>query len=180
MPVYGLADHPLGLTACSGMQWEQSEKEPANNTVTSIEFRFLLPFPRSQSNNFKTGNFTIRSLIPKEPWDLKDILASDAHLVFRAYDLNAKERAQAGNPQIIEQDFLIADLLFSGGLVHWVPPELTMYTLQHEGTNLASRITGTAFRLSLAEVTSLLEQLITVNDRPDLLTQYQAECRQNR
>lgn len=186
MPVYGLSGQPLGLTACSGIQWEQSAKDQANNTVSSVEFRFVLPFSRSKSNNFRTGNFTIRSTAPEEPWlmgnptDILREFSSDPNLAFKDYGWRPKERAQARSPQIVEQQFIIADLPFSGAIAYWSQPhQLAVYALTHEGTTLGGRITGKAFRLSLPELRSLLEQLVIVNDRPELLAQYEAECKQN-
>ncbi len=181
MPVYGLLGNPLGLTACSGFHWTQSEKDRAKNSVTSVELRFVLPSHRRQSHDLSTGNFTITSMTQEELRPLvnsKDISRSD--VVMNVFGLSSEELVKPGNPQVTTHSFTIADMPFSAQIVSWSHPyQPIAYILKHEATPVRSGAIGRAFRLSLAEVISLLEQFVEVNNRPDFFAQYESECKQN-
>jgi hypothetical protein len=181
MPVYGLLGNPLGLTACSGFHWTQSEKDRAKNSVTSVELRFVLPSHRRQSHDLRTGNFTITSMTQEELGPLvnsTDISGSD--VVIHSFGLSSEEIVQTGNPQVITHSLTIADMPFSAQIVSWSHAyQPIAYVLTHEATSSSGGAIGRAFRLSLAEVISLLEQFVRVNNRPDFFARYEAECKQN-
>jgi hypothetical protein len=82
-------------------------------------------------------------------------------------------------PQVITHSLTIVDMPFSAQIASWSHVyQPIAYVLKHEATPSSGAI-GRAFRLSLAEMISLLEQFVEVNNRLDFFAQYIAECQQN-
>jgi hypothetical protein len=84
--------------------------------------------------------------------------------------------------QVIARRFVIDGNEFDGQLLYWPHRyPLCSFRLEHQaGPNLAYRLEGATYGITLEQVEELLEGLVTVNDRPDLIAQYQAEHDEHR
>ncbi len=173
MPIYGVIGSPFGLTVRS-FNWGH-----AGYRLVSVGFTFALPTFADARASFSITSFDSRERsIAWEPVDSSgNPLINENARLFESYHLNSEERAAAGSPQLVENDFTIAGVLFSGELRYWSQPyPLFGFFLKHEEAILV----GSAFGLSQQDVMQLLEQLIILNNRAELLAQYQTELEQSR
>lgn len=168
MPIYGLSGNPLGLTVCSFL-WGYTGHE-----LNRVGLTFVRSASRQTQSNFTITSFDAQLVRIKEAdssWFDRDAA------VFREYGLSAEERTEAAITEHFEKNFMISGSLFSGEIRLWSHPQkLAAFSFEQEETLLA----GSAFDLPQHELLELLDQLVPINNRPDLLAQYQAELEYNR
>jgi hypothetical protein len=161
--VYGLVDNPLGLSVCS-VSWGRS----GGPHLTSFGVTYSSPrYPRVREN-----------------FELSSRDAKDRGVAFRS-------PAQGSSP-LWQGECRIAGKLFTGEICHrpfpkamarQLPPSFvqeeegrTRFSLKGEATVLSGTFRGP----SVEEVLLLLQGLVVLNDRADLLEQHQRELDQER
>ena len=159
-PVYGLAGHPLGLTVCSRSSGGTGSRlSSVGLTYTSPRYPDVL------------DNFELTSLDAKNRWIVSQ----------------STEAEEA--PVLWQGELRIAGQLFRGSIERWSSPQWyadvfppgfplpeweMFYDLKDEEINLSGKVQGP----SIEEVLGLLQGAVVINERADLLEQYQRELDQ--
>ena len=178
MPVYGLPDTLFGAQL-SHFGWAGAIIHPE-----TFSLDFLLTGVQPEVSSSIPPSFFVESKIRAyrgSKWTPQRLLSpflSDAHTAYIPHHLSEQEVAQFEPAQIIEQQLTIAGRPFSGGMVFWLSPfPLAIFALVHVGKPSEGRIVGKIFGLSLSEARTALEHLVVVNQRLDLLHQYEDEMK---
>lgn len=182
-PVYGLTDHPFDLSLLShGLGISHL------GNLVHVELVFTSPryftSPLDYRYSAKRQNFCITSIDAAIESSEREsiILDVDDHFksqffddktgVFRVYQFSEEEQRQAGSPLIWEGTLSIANVIFSGKMLHWRSPlQVSTFFLKSEKTILTGRASGPLDK----ELMQLLEGLQVVNHQEDVLRQYQHE-----
>ena len=92
-----------------------------------------------------------------------------------------QEIAESG-AQGIARRFVIDGKEFEGQLLYWPHKyPLCAFRLEHrESPELVYRLEGAAYGITLEQLEGLLEGLVAVNERPELIAQYQSEHDEHR
>jgi len=167
MPVYSFSDQFFSLRL-HGYTWSH-----VNGRINSIGFTY-----GDSASSLKPGMFTVTSFDPLDrsiAWSQEDFqvasLVDTDNKLFQHFHFSGEKRQEAGNPQILENTFTVGDNLFSGEIRYWSEPyQIAGFFLKQEKVIL----TGSAFGLTQSEILQLLEKLIIINDRTELLIQYES------
>jgi len=173
--VYGLAGHPFGLSF-QGMSYSSvGPKTPPSVVAVSCTFAS----PRTETVPY---SITIGSRGPDVP---PPVAASwidappgtpfsdeDGKLFARYPTLAAAHSAGAITTQLLIDTLVVAGDTFSAKIQQWSRPEQEHHAVLQGPRAL---VTVSALGLSGPRLLDLLEQLIIINARPDLLAQYQNE-----
>jgi hypothetical protein len=172
-PIYGLVDHAAGFSLENFSTCGFS-----NYRVNYIGFLFSnSQHSEEQQHKFRLISGTSPSSYPADE-DLKflDTVVGYDHYeqLLRFYHLNIEQREQAGSPTIWEGDLAVGQQTFSGVIRYWSQPyKLYLFSLKEKET--ASSLHGSAVGLSFAELLHVFGILEIINEREDVLTQYQHE-----
>jgi hypothetical protein len=157
-PAYGLVGHPLDLSVCS-VSWGQSGHYLTSFGVTYSSFRY--PQVRENVEIFSRDT-------------------KDRSVVYRP--------PEQGSPPFWQGELRIDGKVFTGEIFRWsLPQEIArqlpqssmqegtaMFYLRGKETVLSGKVRGP----SVEEVPGLLQGLVILNDRADLIEQYQQELEQ--
>jgi hypothetical protein len=177
-PVYGLADHPLDLFVSShGLGISHLGNLMHICLVfTSPRYSNTHPYNLStpQSKNFEVLSIDAAAQLPEREHMVFDldghVFADYTKAFFQAHHCSEKEQKQAGDLRIWEGVLSLTRTSFTGKVLYWESPlQISTFFLKSEETILM----GGAFGPSYEELVQLLEGLLVINDRDDLLRQYQ-------
>lgn len=125
------------------------------------------------------------ALFTQLPTRIREELGDDlcAYLCMQADDMlwryapDQREAIAASPVQSMVRSFTLAGQVSTGALLYW-PQTNSLGAFQLEYSEIPPfvyQLSGAAYGLTLAQLEMLLDQLVLLNDRPDLLIQYQVE-----
>ncbi|QBD80394.1 hypothetical protein EPA93_32250 [Ktedonosporobacter rubrisoli] len=172
-PVYGLAGNPHNLTLHSiGTSWLPNEQAILNSISLgfSIDDTPHPPIRVDLTSYYAQDEYTWSTFIQLVPPHRPEF--SLDHSALSSLQVPAKQRAHLGEPLVSIDQMSIASLTFSREIHHWpLPPLPAWFRLINEQSILFGEVLG----LTRDELQSLLSSCIVVNERQDLLAQYQSE-----
>jgi len=176
-PVYGLDGHPLGMVF--GMEVGHAS---ADERVTAVTVSFAHP-PVGEVEQ----SIAVTSAVGTNSWSRATadwvhlpldapLYDEDAKLFARRRTVDDARRAGIADAHLLIDRLLIAVTPFAARLQFWSRPDPEWrVALRQAGHANSITIDGTATGLSGDEVVRLIERLVVINRRSDLLTRYQAE-----
>jgi len=176
-PVYGLDGHPLGMTfgvnvGCSSM----------GEQLTGVTIGFAHP-PVGDVDR----SIAVTSVARTDAWAGATadwvhlpldtpLYDEDARRFARHRTVDEARRAGIAHAHLLIDRVLVAGTPFAARLQFWSRPDPEWrVTLQQSGRADGIIIAGTATGLSGNELVYLIERLVVINKRSDLLTRYQEE-----
>jgi hypothetical protein len=165
-PVYGLIDRPFSLSLYSLSVWGFSN---------DFQLRIIgFVFSNSPYATVEIRASHARWYDPSIDWQVLDrdsALHPNTNL-FKRYHFSEEEQLQAGEPSTWMGEITIEGVPFTGEFRYWLDPyRLQLFYLKSDETILD----GNAHGLSFEELFSLLKGLEALNERNDVLIQYQDE-----
>jgi hypothetical protein len=162
MPIYGVAGRPLGLRVTSVLTGHTLQ----DARIKDVIVHFAKP-PIRSGYHLEITSFATKGAYP--PWENAP---SWLPPWFGPPHEHAKVRAEIGEPQTSKEMLLAEGVQFSVDLLFWTHPrQVAAFYLEHEDTALF----GQARDLSQEELLDALKQLVSINNRPELIAQYQSE-----
>lgn len=156
-----------------------------SHDVIAYDSRVVFRPNRSQSGApWASVISRLRDQLPEEVRDkivrqVRDQLSQEAALLSWEYGSVAEDGRGTGEAQVLRQDVMLDKLSFLGEILCWPwPHPLYAFRLQQQESRVL--LTGAAYGLEKRGLLALLSQLVPINERPDLLAQYQAELDQRR
>ncbi len=179
-PVYGLVGRPLGLTLqgtgiCSS---SQRPHDGLPTSVSQISLHFAYPSgsrgPSRRLSVTSTGKDAPISAPPDWRYIATDteVFDVDGKPFARYGTLEALERAPAIPPHVLVDRFPLASEVYGARIQRWEQPH-PEHTFTLFGT--WGHIDGRASGVAAEELLRVIEALVPINERPELLEQYQAE-----
>ena len=162
---YGLSGNPFSLRVCHA----SFPISLPDAQIRRVTFSYATPTADQRRSKFEVSSLPAQSgqFVGWEPHPLSCELL--------LYGLEAEE-ATFASPQEIQDKVVISDTPFSLQMRLWEQPhQLAQFYLERGETTLFGR----TFALSLYEIAYLLKHLAKLNDRAQLLEQYQAEWQQS-
>jgi hypothetical protein len=171
-PIYGLINNPCNLTLRNhgiGISYLSN--------LISVTLNFTAP--RTSKHTHK---LTVISLdravesLEREHMSFDLQYPSDkAHRLFRKYHVKEEESKQIEGLFAWSATVAIANMIFSVKVLSWEHLQLSLFLLTSE----KSIIIGDGYGLSYHELMHILEGFQIINDRKDVLQQYQRELKDN-
>jgi hypothetical protein len=161
---YGLSGNPFSLRVCHA----SFPISLPDAQIRRVTFSYATPTADQRRSKVEVSSLPAQSAcVGWEPHPLSYELL--------LYGLEAEE-ATFASPQEIQDKVVISDTPFSLRMRLWEQPhQLAQFYLERGETTLFGR----TFALSLYEIAYLLKHLAKLNDRAQLLEQYQAEWQQS-
>lgn len=179
-PVYGLFDRPLGLSVSVHGQGISHL-----GNLIHISFSFTSPhYPNihslssyaAQNANFQVMSIDAAVQLPEREnmvFDFDGSIFVDYTKTFlQEHQPGANEQQQAGDPLVWEGTFSLSNTSFTSTVLYWDSPLPTATFLLKSETTI---LMGGAHGPSYEELFHLIESLQIINDRDDVLRQYQYE-----
>lgn len=167
--VYGLEDHPFGLTLC-GFSTRGFSNEPA----VSIGFTFAKSPQTPLSETFMIETSVLGEPNVAYPFPGEAIMPrfNLHYALFEQYHLGSDIAQFADAFSRWEGKITVSGESFSGEIYSWVRPyPLAFFLFTGEHTYLS----GNTFGLSFDQLIEQLQRLTRLNQREDLLIRYQRE-----
>lgn len=169
-PVYGLVNNPLDLTL-QGVGWSGG----GSSQVGSISLHFSSLRYTSTDSHFDLTSGQANQPGIYSPPENDEAMARqfDQHLFFSLYAFNERARQEPiAEPVIWRGEVLIEGETFSGFIRAWSEPEaIARFQFASGDMMLSGQTRGPL----LDEVQQLIKGLAVINQRDDLLAQYQRE-----
>ncbi len=174
-PIYGLINNSLGFSVRSVSQGNIGEPPK----LYSIGFTFSREISPGTMGYFKIGSSTKQQMIVynseiSSHTSLDHRFSMDT-IVFEQYQLPDAVRRQAGNPHTTKGEFVIDSTVFTGKIHSWSQPyQISWFLLEHERMIFS----GSIFGFSENMLIQLLQELVIISHRDEVLERYQQELDQ--
>ena len=181
-PVYGLDGHPLGLTF-----GREAGYSGIGDLLASVSLSFAYPATGEVSRSIAVTSARptdSRVIAPADwlhfPLDVP-LSDEDGKLFARHRTVGEARRAGITDAHLLIDHLPIADIPFAARLQFWPRPDPEwQVTLRQPEQPSGDTIFCSVRGLAGNELLTLLEQLIAINHRGDLLARYQTEHEQRR
>ena len=172
IPVYGVSENPFGLRLCS-TGYSDTPRGPI-----SVELKFARPDPISPNAIVSLRSFKGDTRhIGTPPACVSDPIPSQALLLLKEYKPDLMNQIEFVSPQSLARHIVVPGFECDTDLLYWKQPvNLFTFALRHEEVVLNISALG----LSEEVLFHLLRYVNIINDRLQLLEQYQTELDQMR
>ncbi len=172
IPVYGVSENPFGLRLCS------TEHAVAPRGPFMVNLKFASPDPISPNVVVSLSSLQGNARqIGMPPGYVSDPIPPEALGLLKQYKPDSMNQIELVQPQSLTRHIVVSGFECDTDLLHWEQP-VNLFTFALRPEEVVLRIS--ALGLSEKELFHLLRYVNIVNDRLQLLEQYETELDQMR